>query len=678
MKNKRMKIWLLILCLMIVGEIFATTPVLATADKRILSQPDVEIVEVIDEVREMRTENSKTYLLSDGTYQYVGYAEPIHYRETDGTLEEIDNQITNCCLLEIEDKLINAEENHKLTMMKSGDFYRYTNAKNAWNVYFKELLSEESAIMIQNQDSLLRIQLYKDNSVYEEASSSAEITEKLAKSEIALESRNTAIKATAMNSSLPYYELLKEDNRAIVYPDAVKNTDICYTVRNAALKEEILIKNKNYEDITFLITGTGVEFVEEREEKMFVDAKGNTVFTLGDLYAYDADGKYTENISYSIKAVTDGILCTIVVDQEFMTAEDTQYPVVIDPTIMVTGSSNTYDTCVDEQYPNSNYYLAESLWTGGLGGTNRMRTYIKFDLPTSISSSDVTNAYIHIKKRDYEVPSVVAYRVTENWNSNSITWNNKPEYTVNNPSAAIVLDTGAWYKITVTTMVKDWMRGTYQNYGFCIKEPNEINSAQKTKYYSSDAPSPNKPELVITYTGSGSTETYYGSREYQYATGREVNCMGYALETKRYITPENLSLDRTVMNGMTKNEAADYVASLADSWMTANFGSSAFGRISSYSSSINTGWYRVALRFGFTDEDGDGKYDDGEDYDYHWWYQTNEDNGVWAEKPGEYSSRKTSVANGANPAASTWTSGRIPYTSKAIYYKIKDIRTVNW
>lgn len=40
--------------------------------------------------------------------------------------------------------------------------------------------------------------------------------------------------------------------------------------------------------------------------------------------------------------------------------------------------------------------------------------------------------------------------------------------------------------------------------------------------------------------------------------------------------------------------------------------------------------------------------------------------------------RKTSAANGANPAAATWTSGRIPYTSKAVYYKIKDIRTVNW
>ena len=49
-------------------------------------------------------------------------------------------------------------------------------------------------------------------------------------------------------------------------------------------------------------------------------------------------------------------------------------------------------------------------------------------------------------------------------------------------------------------MVKNWRIGTYPNYGFVLKEPSETTSTQKTKFYSSDAPSPNKPELVINYT----------------------------------------------------------------------------------------------------------------------------------------------------------------------------------
>ena len=59
-------------------------------------------------------------------------------------------------------------------------------------------------------------------------------------------------------------------------------------------------------------------------------------------------------------------------------------------------------------------------------------------------------------------------------------------------------------------MVKSWMNGTYVNNGFILKEPSETNSSQKTKFYSSDAPSPNKPELVINYSSSNSL-TYWES-----------------------------------------------------------------------------------------------------------------------------------------------------------------------
>lgn len=55
-----------------------------------------------------------------------------------------------------------------------------------------------------------------------------------------------------------------------------------------------------------------------------------------------------------------------------------------------------------------------------------------------------------------------------------------------------------------------------------------------------------------------------------------------------------------------------------------------------------------------------------------------EDDGIWAEKPGVYMSRKTSCNGTTNPAASVWTSGSVPYNSKIIYYRIRDDRTINW
>ena len=50
------------------------------------------------ELKELRTENSKTFLLSDGSFQYVGYADTVHYSAPNGELREIHSQIADCTL----------------------------------------------------------------------------------------------------------------------------------------------------------------------------------------------------------------------------------------------------------------------------------------------------------------------------------------------------------------------------------------------------------------------------------------------------------------------------------------------------------------------------------------------------------------------------------------------------
>lgn len=46
------------------------------------------------EICELRKRNSKTFLIPDGSYQYVAYAENIHYQDASGELQEIDNSIS--------------------------------------------------------------------------------------------------------------------------------------------------------------------------------------------------------------------------------------------------------------------------------------------------------------------------------------------------------------------------------------------------------------------------------------------------------------------------------------------------------------------------------------------------------------------------------------------------------
>ena len=534
------------------------------------------------------------------------------------------------------------------------DDYKYKNKDNSWDVYFKNSISADKAIKVYNGKFPLYISAFNG---YE-----------------------SSVKSPVTEENNWFYESIAYDKNTILYKNVFINADIMYKCLSGCLKEYIVIKDDYNCSYQFIIDAPGLSIDDDTDGKLsFVDSNGKVIYQLLNMYMVDGNGKRSDSVKCTYEYINDLILITIMPDFHFLKSDNILFPVILDPSIMITGSSNTYDTCVDEQYPSSNYYLAESLWTGGKAGTNTMRTYIKFDLPSNILANNVTSAYIHIKKREHKQPTIKAYRVTNNWTSSTITWNNKPNYSTNNPTDTITLDTGLWYKITCTNMIKNWLASTYTNYGFLLKEPLETDSEQKTKYYSSDAPSPNKPELIINYNNS-SGGSYYGSRPYQYATGPASNCMGYALEYKEYFDYNVLHWDFHSMDGCTKNQLVDYFATICDSWMNTHFGTSNFGRLSSYNSSINTGWYRAVVRVGYNDANANGVYDIGESWDYHWMYQTCDDNGIWAQKSGGYSSSKVSgTSNGANPCENTWyDAGTQVYNSKGVYYKIRDIRNISW
>ena len=111
------------------------------------------------------------------------------------------------------------------------------------------------------------------------------------------------------------------------------------------------------------------------------------------------------------------------------------------------------------------------------------------------------------------MPTAKVCRVTGNWNSATINWIKKPNYTTTN-SGTLALVSNDWYKATVTTIVQAWANGT-SNYGFIIKDNTENNINHWTTFYSSGAPAPNRPELHIIYMPGGTTSsTYYINNKY--------------------------------------------------------------------------------------------------------------------------------------------------------------------
>ena len=460
------------------------------------------------EILSKRDTYSKTYLLSDGTYQYVSYAEPVHYKDSTGTYVEINNEIASTVNL------------NGYAYTNTADGYQYTNTSNAWNAHFSEKLNNNNAVMM----------------TYGAYNIAFSFTEQTGNAAVM---KATALPTASAKSILSsaYHQKLSADNRAVIYKDVAEDVDIAYTVQTGALKEDIILKSKLAPStFKFRLTANGLTLRENGDTISLFTAVGKEVFTFAPLYMEDANGKRSENVSLTYTSANNGYELTVSADTDFLNAADTAYPVVIDPSIMVTGSGATHDTCVDQQYPTSNYYLSENLWTGGAYGTNAMRTYMKFIILTDILPRQVTSAHIYLLKKDYQVPTIKAYRITENWTSSAITWNTQPTCDQTAYSSVAENTTGNWYGLDVTDIVKSWLGDGLPNYGVVLKEPDENNSSQKTKFYSSDAPSPNKPELVINY------EPYYGSRTYQATSRIDINCMGYALEYPEYISGSHIGM----------------------------------------------------------------------------------------------------------------------------------------
>ena len=230
-----------------------------------------------------------------------------------------------------------------------------------------------------------------------------------------------------------------------------------------------------------------------------VDYDNLVVFELGNLYAVDSAGNYTDKVYYHVEKQHDNeAIISITVDSEYLSREDLVYPLLIDPTVTVSGALSTYDTYVSSKWPYSNYYLNQYLRTGKDENSWARRILIKFDIPSSVDANTMQYAYLALKYQSGTTPTVRAQRVTSAWTSSTVTWNTIPSC-ASVQSSQMALYTGDWYRIYDTETVRNWRLGNYTNYGWLLKDETENNVDHWTTFYSSDASS-YKPELHIYCT----------------------------------------------------------------------------------------------------------------------------------------------------------------------------------
>ena len=414
--------------------------------------------DVISEREELREENVKHFLLSDGTSRAVVYEGPVHYLDN-GAWRDIDNTLS----------------------LLGGEY----GAKNKYEIKFANKSGPSNLLSIKDGDYKITFTPVNANK------SDVEIV-------------NPEKKSSKKFDDLKRPEGLTSK---AIYKDIYDGVDLEYVLTGHDIKENIIVKERLGEySFIFEIKTKNLSVSVENGIIAFTDSDtGEEKYHIPAPYMYDASGEYSLAAEYTVEENGNGkYILTLNADKEWMNADDRAFPVVIDPTVIMTqgwgvGSANGYGAAIDLGYM---YFI------GTDSGLNDMRTYVKATVPTMPSSAVITNAELILTVMESSGSggfNVGAFKVNSSWNSSSM--NPSVDAT---PCDILKVNTATdLLKFNITKLAKGWTPGASNN-GVCIKAVDHIG---QNGYYavigSGNDGSASGPRMEISYVDTVGLESYY-------------------------------------------------------------------------------------------------------------------------------------------------------------------------
>ena len=507
MKRSHFLVCLLSFCLL-----FSFFPTGAVAEEKGEKEKEAAI---LSEILELRETNSETFLLDDGTFQCVVYAADKYYYDEDGFLAKIDNTIVEKeCIID-------------------GVTYSYQNKASATPMMFGE-----------KDDVAVRIELGGDAFTMQPVD--------------AYPVPATIGKTEHNNAFEDYYS---NQSNLICYDSIYDNTDLIYVVGITGLKEYMVLKDKSAPSTFQYRVSVSDDFTVETEDSAicFYNKDGEESFSFDPLYAVDSEGKYTDQISYELDSVENGVVSiTVRLEDEQYFQSEAVYPVLLDPTITISSYSQIYDACVCSRYPSTNYSSNSFLRTGRDSDYYVRRSFIQFVLPASVNGASIASAYMDLYCMSGVAPTISAYRVNSSWTSSSITWNNMPSYS--SSSGSFNQQSGGWYRAFITSLVQNWANGNYNNYGVLVRDSTETGTSHWSTYYSSEAGNSYLPKLVINYHTSLSVNVPYYAQLTNATCGAACLRMVFAYYNVNLSEAQVIEYAKNVTGSATgyKNQTAHY------------------------------------------------------------------------------------------------------------------------
>lgn len=474
----------------------------------------------ITEVRELtgeRTENTNTYLMSDGSKKLEVFGENIRYKEK-GRWKEYDNSLNE--LSGTDEKQLNVLCRNE-DDIDAGD-YQYVNTQGYSRQYFSRQLDEKHPIIMNSENYSINFTPVSENS------DEKTYTEKT-KSDDAGQTKKLINDSEINNSS-------KECDKA-EYSDEIQNIKYVYTSLNNGVKEEIVLDRKP-ENNTFeyRYDFKGLEPIKYDDNYIvLIDKKdGNVVASISAPYVSDADGNRSyDDVSMELeKEDGSGYIVRLTVENEYLN-DESRYPITVDPTVYWESKNSSNINSYNENPKESHAIPGTYRFYTGMDSDGYSRTaYIRCsDIVSNLKGKKINYAVFEPVICEIKGEPEISIRNTESA-CDFLSMYGKPKASVGTKEYGKYVcennEYGDRIALYMTDIVREIVAGNINSYGIALDAENNEKGNYVTFYGTAEEKRP------IFYVGYSDTENinakYDGSFTVSGATYEDDNKSGISLQ----------------------------------------------------------------------------------------------------------------------------------------------------
>ena len=426
---------------------------------------------IVKELTNERTENSKEFLLEDGTKMIAQYNEPVHYKDSKGKWVEYNNTLS-------EDKTASPDE--------AGDS-SYTNKSSDISVNLSNKAKSKNMISLQSNG-------YKISWGYDNAGKS--------KADVKKNNEKT--------SGNDKFTTLKNITTETLYKDVFNDVDLQYFVTTTGIKENIILKSSKAQNEFTLNYKISNLTAKQKDDKTITlsNKEGKEIYTISAPYMYDAKGSTSTQMKIEIvKQKGSNLQVKLTADYAFIHTIGRVFPITIDPEITTkTGSQLYYGEASSSGriINHGPYYLSKDNMMIG----RAIKLYALGNGEEIISAKykfEVSNHDALFDSKD-DSPVIINAHKLNTYNSTNCTYDEKVlDYD------SLTYEDNRYITFDLTKQYKEWYSNsdTSAN-GFVLEAFDSIGSKQINIYEGS--PSSVTPALTLIYkdfTGTESNLSYH-------------------------------------------------------------------------------------------------------------------------------------------------------------------------